>query len=118
MRILLLLLTMLQDGTIDFPEPPAPLPVVVDDTQPQPSVDTFATDQLYLIQSDIALVILASPAGVLQVTPTKQGAVIFSRFAGGKGLEERAVSRVHGYVVRGLAAGTAELLILPAGSAD
>jgi len=28
MRILLLLLTMLQDGTIDFPEPPAPSPVV------------------------------------------------------------------------------------------
>ncbi|MFN9287223.1 MAG: hypothetical protein ACK6EB_04075, partial [Planctomyces sp.] len=97
MRILLLLLTMLQDGTIEFPEPPAPSPVVVDDTQPQPSVDTFATDQLYLIQSDIALVILASPAGVLQVTPAKQGAVIFSRFAGGKSLEERAVSRVHGY---------------------
>ncbi|MFN9294317.1 MAG: hypothetical protein ACK6EB_40055, partial [Planctomyces sp.] len=75
MRILLLLLTMLQDGTIEFPEPPAPSPVI-HDTQPQPSVDTFATDQLYLIQSDIALVILASPAGVLQVTPTKQGAVI------------------------------------------
>jgi hypothetical protein len=119
MRAILLLLTMLQDGNaIDFPEPPAPSPVIQDDAAPQPSVDTFATDQLYLIQSDIALVILASPAGVLQVTPAKQGAVIFSRFAGGKGLEERAVSRVHGYVVRGLAAGTAELLILPAGSAD
>ena len=119
MRALLLLLTMLQDGSaIEFPEPPAPVPVVVDDTQPQPSVDTFATDQLYLIQSDIALVILASPAGVLQVTPAKQGAVIFSRFAGGKGLEERAVTRANGYVVRGLAAGTAELLILPAGSSD
>ncbi len=62
--------------------------------------------------------ILASPAGVLQVTPAKQGAVIFSRFAGGKGLEEKTVSRANGYVVRGLAAGTAELLILPAGSAD
>jgi hypothetical protein len=119
MRLILLLLTMLQDGNaIEFPEPPAPSPVVVDDTQPQPSVDTFATDQLYLIQSDIALVILASPAGVLQVTPAKQGAVIFSRFAGGKGLEEKTVTRANGYVVRGLAAGTAELLILPAGSAD
>ena len=119
MRLILLLLTMLQDGNaIEFPEPPAPAPVVVDDTQPQPSVDTFATDQLYLIQSDIALVILASPAGVLQVTPAKQGSVIFSRFAGGKGLEERQVTRANGYVVRGLAAGTAELLILPAGSAD
>jgi len=106
MKIILLLLTMLQDGNaIEFPEPPAPAPVVVDDTQPQPSVDTFSTDQLYLIQSE-------------QVTPAKQGAVIFSRFAGGKGLEEKTVTRANGYVVRGLAAGTAELLILPAGSAD
>ena len=119
MRVIFLLLTMLQDGNaIELPEPPAPAPVIQDDMQPQPSVDTFSTDQLYLIQSDIALVILASPAGVLQVTPAKQGAVIFSRFAGGKGLEERSITRANGYVVRGLAAGTAELLILPAGSAD
>jgi len=119
MRALLLLLTMLQDGNaIEFPEPPAPSPVVVDDTAPQPSVDTFSTDQLYLIQSDLSFVILASPAGVLQVTPAKQGSVIYSRFAGGKGLEERQITRANGYIVRGLAAGTAELLILPAGSAD
>jgi hypothetical protein len=87
-------------------------------TEPQPNADTFSTDQLYLIQSDISLVILASPAGVLQVTPAKQGAVIFSRFAGGSGLEEKQITRANGYVVRGLAAGTAELLVLPAGSAD
>ena len=81
-------------------------------------MDTFSTDQLYLIQSDLSFVILASPAGVLQVTPAKQGSVIYSRFAGGKGLEERQITRANGYIVRGLAAGTAELLILPAGSAD
>jgi hypothetical protein len=117
--LILLLFALLQDvPTIEFPEPPQPAPVIADDPQPAPSADTFATDQLYLIQSDLALVILASPAGVLQVTPAKQGSVIFSRFAGGKGLEERTVSRANGYVVRGLATGTAELLILPAGSAD
>ena len=119
MRALFLLLTLLQDvPTIDFPEPLQPTPQIEDNPQPQPTADTFSIDQLYLIQSDLSLVILASPAGVLQVTPAKQGSVIFSRFAGGKGLEERTVSRANGYVVRGLAAGTAELLILPAGSAD
>jgi hypothetical protein len=119
MKALILLLMMLQDvPTIEFPEPPQPAPQIEDEPQPQPTVDTFATDQLYLIQSDLSLVILASPAGVLQVTPARQGSVIFSRFAGGKGLEERTVTRANGYVVRGLAAGTAELLILPAGSAD
>jgi hypothetical protein len=119
MKALFLLLTLLQDvPTIEFPEPPQPAPQIEDEPQPIQTADTFATDQLYLIQSDLSLVILASPAGVLQVTPAKQGSVIFSRFAGGKGLEERTVSRANGYVVRGLAAGTAELLILPAGSAD
>jgi hypothetical protein len=119
MKAFLLLLMMLQDvPTIEFPTPPQPTPQIEDEPQPIQTADTFATDQLYLIQSDLSLVILASPAGVLQVTPAKQGSVIFSRFAGGKGLEERTVSRVNGYVVRGLAAGTAELLILPAGSAD
>jgi hypothetical protein len=120
MRLFILLASLLQDGqTIEFPEPPEPTPVIQEErTEPAPSADTFATDQLYLIQSDLALVILASPAGVLQVTPARQGAVIFSRFAGGSGLEERQVTRANGYVVRGLAAGTAELLVLPAGSAD
>ena len=119
MRAIILLLALLQDTpAITFPEPFRPEPAPVIEDAPKPTADTFSTDQLYLIQSDVALVVLASPAGVLQVTPAKQGAVIFSRFAGGKGLEEKTVTRANGYVVRGLAAGTAELLILPAGSAD
>jgi len=119
MKAFLLLLALLQDvPTIEFPEPLQPAPQIEDNPQPIQTADTFSTDQLYLIQSDLSLVILASPAGVLQVTPAKQGSVIFSRFAGGKGLEERQVVRANGYVIRGLAAGTAELLILPAGSAD
>ena len=119
MRAILLLLTMLQDTpAITFPEPLRPDPAPVIEDSPKPSADTFQTDQLYLIQSDVALVVLASPAGVLQVTPAKSGAVIYSRFAGGTGLEERQVTQQFGYIVRGLAAGTAELLILPAGSAD
>jgi hypothetical protein len=119
MKAFLLLLMMLQDvPTIEFPEPLQPTPQIEDEPQPIQTADTFSTDQLYLIQSDLSLVILASPAGVLQVTPARQGSVIFSRFAGGKGLEERQITRANGYIVRGLAAGTAELLILPAGSAD
>jgi hypothetical protein len=103
MRLFILLASLLQDGqTIEFPEPPQPAPVIQEErTEPQPNADTFSTDQLYLIQSDISLVILASPAGVLQVTPAKQGAVIFSRFAGGSGLEEKQITRANGYVVRG-----------------
>ena len=119
MKAILLLLALLQDTpAITFPEPNRPEPAPVIEDSPKPSADTFATDQLYLIQSDVALVVLASPAGVLQVTPAKSGAVIYSRFAGGTGLEERQVTQQFAYIVRGIAAGTAELLVLPAGSAD
>ena len=119
MRAIILLLALLQDApAITFPEPLRPDPAPVIEDAPKPSADTFQTDQLYLIQSDVALVVLASPAGVLQVTPAKSGAVIYSRFAGGTGLEERQVTQQFGYIVRGIAAGTAELLVLPAGSAD
>ena len=119
MRAIILLLALLQDTpAITFPEPLRPDPAPVIEDGPKPTADTFQTDQLYLIQSDVALVVLASPAGVLQVTPAKSGAVIYSRFAGGQALEERQVTQQFGYIVRGLAAGTAELLILPAGSAD
>jgi hypothetical protein len=119
MRCFILLLALLQDApAITFPEPLRPEPAPVIEDAPKPTADTFSTDQLYLIQSDVALVVLASPAGVLQVTPAKSGAVVYSRFAGGTGLEERQITQQFGYVVRGLAAGTAELLVLPAGSAD
>ena len=119
MRAIILLLALLQDTpAITFPEPLRPEPAPVIEDAPKPSADTFQTDQLYLIQSDVALVVLASPAGVLQVTPAKSGAVIYSRFAGGTGLEERQVTQQFAYIVRGIAAGTAELLVLPAGSSD
>lgn len=54
----------------------------------------------------------------MQVTSAKSGSVVFSRFAGGQGLEERQVTRAHGYILRGLQPGTVELLVLPAGSQD
>ena len=95
MKAIILLLALLQDApAITFPEPLKPEPAPVIEDAPKPTADTFSTDQLYLIQSDVALVVLASPAGVLQVT------------------------QQFGYLVRGIAAGTAELLVLPAGSAD
>ena len=119
MRAIILLLALLQDApAITFPEPLRREPAPVIEDAPKPSADTFSTDQLYLIQSDVALVVLASPAGVVQVTPAKSGAVIYSRFAGGQALEERQVTQQFGYIVRGIAAGTAELLVLPAGSSD
>jgi hypothetical protein len=43
---------------------------------------------------------------------------VFSKFAGGQGLEERQVTRKNGYILRGLQPGTVELIVLPSGSQD
>lgn len=119
MRLLLLCLLWLQDQPqIEFPEGVRPpTPVVEPEPEPTP-VDTFAVDELYLIQSDSDLHLIPSPSGIVQVTAARSGGVVFSKFAGGDGLEERQVTRAHGYILRGLQPGTVELIVLPAGSQD
>lgn len=119
MRLFLLCLLWLQDAPqIEFPEGVRPpTPVVEPEPEPTP-VDTFAVDELYLIQSDSDLHLIPSPSGIVQVTAAPQSSVVFSRFAGGSGLEERQVTRQHGYILRGLQPGTVELIVLPAGSQD
>ena len=111
---------LLQDPVpnIEFPEgmrPPAPQ---IEETPEPPPVDAFAVDELYLIQSDSDLHIIPSPSGIVQVTSAQSGSVVFSKFAGGKGLEERQITRQHGYLLRGLQPGTVELIVLPSGSQD
>jgi hypothetical protein len=119
MRLLFLLCLWFQTPpTIDFPEGIRPPREEIEEAPQPPEVDEFSTDELYLIQSDSGLHVIPSPPGVVQVTAVKSGSVIFSKFAGGRGLEERQVTRANGYVLRGLAAGSVELIILPAGSQD
>ena len=118
MQILLLLCCLFQPPAIDFPEGMRQPREEIEEAPQPPEVDEFATDELYLIQSDSGLHVIPSPPGVVQVTAVKSGSVIFSKFAGGRGLEERQVSRANGYVLRGMAAGSVELIILPAGSQD
>ena len=119
MRLLFLLCLWCQEPPIiDFPEGMKPPREEIEEAPQPPPVDEFATDELYLIQSDSGLHVIPSPPGVVQVTAVKSGSVIFSKFAGGKGLEERQVTRANGYVLRGMAIGTVELIVLPAGSQD
>jgi len=115
MRLLLAMLLALQEGpAIVFPSGP-----VVQDAQPVPAtVDAIRTDEWYLIESDVALIVLDSPAGLVQVKQAKQGAVLLGKFAGVKGITERTIDRPFGYLVRGMAGGEVELLVFPAGGSD
>jgi len=116
MSLLLAVMLALQEGTpaIVFPVGPA-----AQDAQPvPPAVDSISTDEWYLIESDVALVVLDSPAGLVQVRQTKQGAVLLGKFAGVKGITERTIERQFGYLVRGMAEGQVELLVFPSGGLD
>ena len=119
LKALFIVAALLQSTDIEFPEGVRPAPPAIEET-PQPApVDAFAVDELYLIQSDSDLHLIPSPSGVVQVTAATRSSVVFSKFAGGQGqLEERQVTRQHGYILRGLQPGTVELLVLPSGSPD
>ena len=114
---LLLLFALLQDGGsgIEFPQGQ-----VQQEVAPAPrAIDTLYLDEFYLIQSDVPLLILSSPLGVVDVTASKKGTIVNSKFAGGSGKNEvRTVEREWGYLVNGMAAGAVELIVIPAGTTD
>ena len=116
MNLLLAFMLALQDGgpAIIFPAGP-----VAQDAPPvPPTVDTIRTDEWYVIESDVALIVLDSPAGLVQVRAVKQGSVLLGKFAGTRGITERTIDRPFGYLVRGMAGGEVELLVFPAGGTD
>jgi len=116
MKLLLAILLSLQDGTpaIVFPVGPA-----AQDAQPvPPAVDAIRPDEWYLIESDVALIVVDSPAGLVTVKQAKQGAVLLGKFAGTQGVTDRTIERAFGYLVRGIASGDVELLVFPAGGSD
>lgn len=118
MKTLLLLLLLLQDGPIVFPDLTRPTPPPPPPVRPE-RVDSFQVEDIYLIESDLPLHVLASPSGVVEVEQEQQGTVIRGKFAGGNGLlERRKVSRTHGYLVTAAMPGQVELIVLPAAATE
>ena len=118
MKTLLLLLLLLQDGPIVFPDLTRPTPPPPPPVRPE-RVDSFQVEDIYLIESDLPLHVLASPSGIVEVEQEQQGTVIRGKFAGGNGLlERRKVSRTHGYLVTAAMPGQVELIVLPAAAME
>ena len=118
MKTLLLLLLLLQDGPIVFPDLTRPTPPPPPPVRPE-RVDSFAVEDIYLIESDLPLHVLASPSGVVEVEQEQHGTVIRGKFAGGNGLlERRKISRTHGYLVTAAMPGQVELIVLPAAATE
>lgn len=96
--------------------------VIVIPVEPAPSVDTtpkpirtLAADELYVVSSEVPLIVLASPAGIVSVESADGPMTIRGRFAGGTKHETRKYTAKHLYLVESTSPGTVELLIVPVG---
>lgn len=99
---------------IILPDPPAPTPVPV----PLPGTPTpLPSEWLYIVRSDAALIVLASPDGLLTVTSQAGPMTIRGKFVGGTGqTETKTFKEKHLYLVEAAATGRCELLIVPSGA--
>lgn len=103
---------------IHFPPfPPSPTPLPPPPAPAPDAVQKLPADQLFVVDSDQPVILLASPVGLVNVTPVAGPATLFSKFVGGAGqLEARTFKGPSVYVVRAVQSGRCELLAVPAGA--
>ena len=95
----------------DTPEPPKPKP----DRGPVP-VSSLSEDTWYVIESEIPLIVLHSPAGHVSVQPEQGPVKVRGKFVDGTGkTETRTFSSPNLYFINAIKAGKIELLIVPEG---
>lgn len=101
---------------IRIPDLPAPSPI----PQPIPgpnAVGKLTADQLYVIDSDVPVIVLSSPAGIVATTEESGPLKIRGIFFGGNGkAETRTFKGKHIFTVEVLQTGRVELLIIPVGA--
>lgn len=105
------------DGPIRLPvSPPVPQPL-----PPAPNPDpisALAADQLYIVDSDTPLIVLASPKGLVSVSEEAGPLKIRGRFVDGTGkVETKTYRGKHIFTIEALGSGRVELLIVPVGAA-
>lgn len=95
--------------TVILPSAPvAPTPA------PNPTTPTVIANQLYVIEASAPIVVLASPEGVVQITPQKGPMTIRDVFVGGSGKKEvKTFKGPNLYLVEAKGDGTCELLVVP-----
>lgn len=101
-------------------EPPIrlPSPPAVPAPMPNPAAAVLLTsDQLYVIDSDVDVIVLASPAGLVSLSSEAGPVKIRGKFVGGTGRTESKTFKGKQVVtVEALKSGTVELLIVPVGA--
>lgn len=93
-------------------EPPSPTPV-----EPQ-QVTKLEADLWYVIDSDIPLIALSSPDGIVTITRESGPLRLRGKFVDGKGVETRSYAGPHIYIVEAAKKGITELLLVPQGATE
>lgn len=95
----------------DEPEPPKPRP----DRAPKP-VTTISEEQLYVIESTIPLIVLASPDGFVKIEGEEGPQKVKAKFVDGIGrMETRVFHSKYLYFINAVKPGKLELIIVPVG---
>ena len=95
----------------DEPEPPKPRP----DRTPKP-VTTISEEQLYVIESTIPLIVLASPDGFVKIEGEEGPQKVKAKFVDGIGkMETRIFHSKFLYFINAVKPGKLELIIVPVG---
>ncbi len=122
MRYLLAILAICTAAIADEPVTPVIiLPTI--ETAPQPQEDTtpkavatLSEDVWYVVESKTPLIILSSPAGIVDVQPDTGPLKIKGKFADAPTkIEARVYSSPYLYFVNAVKPGTTELIIIPQG---
>lgn len=104
--------TKIRFPTVAEPVPPAPMP------PPPPKVvevPVLLPDNLYVVDSDVELIVVEAPEGMLKISSMDGPVTIRSKFIDGDRVETRTFRGKNVYLVEGAKSGNAELLVLPVG---
>ena len=122
MRFLLALIVLTASGFTQDVVRPIRLPVITDDVQPSPvppspkPVTVLPEDHFFVVESDVQLLVLHSPDGLLDVTEDSGPIRLRGRFAGGTGkVESKTFTGKWIYTIEGRQSGQAELILVPVG---
>ena len=109
---LLLSLSVSADPGIRLPELSAPTPMPL----PASAVSKLAADEWYIVDSDVPLIVLASPEGVVTVTEDAGPLKLRGKFADGAGkVESRTYKGKSVFTVEAVQAGRVGILVVPVG---
>jgi hypothetical protein len=99
------------DGPIRLPvqDPPAPLPA------PASDVTKLPTGSLFVVDSDVPVVVMASPKGMVSISPEEGPMKIRGVFAGSPKVQTKTFKGKYLFLVEAEKSGRCELFIIPVG---